>query len=254
MILSPTRPLAASNLSFPMCWASPKGCSMGDSLIFSRCVVTGLGSWFFPVGELCACIFKGWIVLLTVCYFFSSSCWSIRNSRTKISLSPGPGCACTISQRPWMTNSSESCCWMPPEGRRWCASKRWELALPTGGFGARPGPERMFISGCGASGFRWWLSSKESTCVAGDIGDAGLIPGSGRSPGGRNGNPLQYSCLGNPMGRGAWRATSTGSQRVGHYWRDWARMPKVLVDWQIFFWAHCQQTRLSLVMFMVWEV
>ena len=40
-----------------------------------------------------------------------------------------------------------------------------------------------------------------------NAGDAGLIPGSGRSPGGENGNPLQYSCLGNPMDRGAWRAT-----------------------------------------------
>ena len=39
-------------------------------------------------------------------------------------------------------------------------------------------------------------------------GDAGLIPGSGRSPGGGNRNPLQYSCLENPMDRGAWRATT----------------------------------------------
>ena len=37
-------------------------------------------------------------------------------------------------------------------------------------------------------------------------GDVGLVPGLGRSPGGRNGNPLQYSCLGNPVDRGAWRA------------------------------------------------
>ena len=37
--------------------------------------------------------------------------------------------------------------------------------------------------------------------------DVGSIPGSGRSPGGGNGNPLQYSCLGNPMDRGAWWAT-----------------------------------------------
>ena len=42
---------------------------------------------------------------------------------------------------------------------------------------------------------------KESACQA---GDAGSIPGSGRSPGGGNGDPLQCSCLGNPMGRGAW--------------------------------------------------
>ena len=39
---------------------------------------------------------------------------------------------------------------------------------------------------------------------AGDTGDADLIPGSGRSPGEGTGNPLQYSCLGNPMNRGAW--------------------------------------------------
>ena len=52
-----------------------------------------------------------------------------------------------------------------------------------------------------------WRSSKESACNAGDTGDAGLIPGSERSPGEGNGNPLQYSSLGNPMDRGAWRAT-----------------------------------------------
>ena len=40
--------------------------------------------------------------------------------------------------------------------------------------------------------------------------DTGLIPGSGRSPGGGNGNPLQYSCLENPMDREAWRATVHG--------------------------------------------
>ena len=43
---------------------------------------------------------------------------------------------------------------------------------------------------------------------AGDARDAGLIPVSGRSPGGGDGNPLQYSCLGNPMDRGAWQAIS----------------------------------------------
>ena len=44
---------------------------------------------------------------------------------------------------------------------------------------------------------------KESACNAGDTGDMGLIPGSGRSPGGGNGNPFQYSCLENPMDKGA---------------------------------------------------
>ena len=42
---------------------------------------------------------------------------------------------------------------------------------------------------------------------AGDIRDVGLIPESGRSPGGRHGNPLHYPCLENPMDRGAWQAT-----------------------------------------------
>ena len=44
----------------------------------------------------------------------------------------------------------------------------------------------------------------------GDRRDAGSIPGLGRSHGGGNGNPLQYACLGNPMDRGAWRATVPG--------------------------------------------
>ena len=53
----------------------------------------------------------------------------------------------------------------------------------------------------------WWLRGKESARNAGDVG---LIPGSGRSPGEGNSNPLQYSCLENPMDRGAWRATVHG--------------------------------------------
>ena len=51
------------------------------------------------------------------------------------------------------------------------------------------------------------LDSKESACNA---GDPGSIPGSGRSPGEGNDNPLPYSCLGNPMDRGAWWATVHG--------------------------------------------
>ena len=48
---------------------------------------------------------------------------------------------------------------------------------------------------------------------AGDTGDADLIPGSRRSPGEGNGNPLQYSCLANPMDRGAWQAIVHGVTR-----------------------------------------
>ena len=50
---------------------------------------------------------------------------------------------------------------------------------------------------------------KESACNAGDTGDVGSIPESGRSPGEGNGNPLQYSCLENSMDRGAWWATES---------------------------------------------
>ena len=53
----------------------------------------------------------------------------------------------------------------------------------------------------------------------GDVRDVGSIPGSGRSPGAGHGNPLQYSCLQNPVNRGAWQATVHRSQRVGHDWR-----------------------------------
>jgi len=68
-----------------------------------------------------------------------------------------------------------------------------------------PSPYRLQYSVNGISG---WLSPR----------DAGSIPGSGRSPGEGNGNPLQYSCLGNPMDRGAWWATVHWEQNktVGH--------------------------------------
>ena len=55
--------------------------------------------------------------------------------------------------------------------------------------------------------------SKESACNA---GDPSAIPGTGRSPGEGNVNPLQYSCLENLMDRGAWQATVHGVARVGH--------------------------------------
>ena len=56
-------------------------------------------------------------------------------------------------------------------------------------------------------GFPGGLEDKASACNAGDTGS---IPGLGRSPGEGNGNPLQYSCLENPMERGAWRAIVHG--------------------------------------------
>ena len=56
-------------------------------------------------------------------------------------------------------------------------------------------------------GLPQWLSGKEFACNVGTAEDTGLIPGSGISPGGRQGDTLQYSCLENPMDREVWRAT-----------------------------------------------
>ena len=67
---------------------------------------------------------------------------------------------------------------------------------------------------------------KESTC---NVGDQGLIPGLGRCPREGTGNPLQYSCLENPMDREAWWATVHGSA-VGHNWMTNTHMPSVVTS------------------------
>ena len=66
--------------------------------------------------------------------------------------------------------------------------------------------------GCGwkLGGLSWRFSDKESTCQAGDLGS---IPVSERSSGEGNGNSCQYSCLGNPMDRGAWQGYSPWGQK-----------------------------------------
>ena len=76
-----------------------------------------------------------------------------------------------------------------------------------------------------------WLSWEVSLVVkippatAGDIRDLDSIPGFGRSPRGGRGNPLQYSCLENPMDRGAWRATGRGAATSWTCLSDWACAP-----------------------------
>ena len=72
---------------------------------------------------------------------------------------------------------------------------------------------------CKGRGLPRWLSGKESTCQSGDTSS---IPGSRRSPGEENGNPVQYSCLENPMDRGTWRATVRGVAKSQTGLRDWA--------------------------------
>ena len=77
------------------------------------------------------------------------------------------------------------------------------------------------------TGLPWGLSGKEPACQ-----DVGLVPWSGRSPGVGNANPLQYSCLGNPMHRGAWQVTwYMGSQKSWtwlSYSNDNFSFPKLL--------------------------
>ena len=79
------------------------------------------------------------------------------------------------------------------------------------------------------------LVVKNQPANVGDIRDAGLISGLGRSPGGGHGNPLQYSCLENPTDREAWQAASIGSHRVGHNWNNLARTSFALK------WVSCRQ-------------
>ena len=62
-------------------------------------------------------------------------------------------------------------------------------------------------------GLPGWLSGKDSAC---NEGDKSLIPGSGRFPDEENGNPLPYSCPGNPMNRGAWQTTVHGVAKSGY--------------------------------------
>ena len=66
---------------------------------------------------------------------------------------------------------------------------------------------QYFNNGYTGMGLPWRLMVKDPPANAGDVG---WIPGSGRSPGEGNDNPLQYSCLENPMDRGVWQATVLG--------------------------------------------
>ena len=89
-------------------------------------------------------------------------------------------------------------------------SQLWDLGefcVPSGSHFPHP------QNGCNGNSTYFTGLCKESPCSAGDLG---LIPGSGRSPGEGNGNPLQYSCLENAMDTGAWQTTVCGVTRVGH--------------------------------------
>ena len=92
-------------------------------------------------------------------------------------------------------------------------------------------------------GFLGGSGGKNLPANAGDAGDLGLIPGLGRFPGGRNGSPLQYSCLGNPMDRGAWWAIVHG---VTKNW-TWLSMHACIHAWKSWL-----ETITSTVWFFLW--
>ena len=108
-------------------------------------------------------------------------------------------------------------------------TQRWHTSLPL-----NYPLQRAYISLLSLfwMGFPGGASGKESACNA---GDAGSVPGPGRSPGEWHSNPLQYSCLKNPMGREAWRATvysvqsQTGLKRLSAhahlFWRGEQNLP-----------------------------
>ena len=144
---------------------------------------------------------------------------------------------------PWSSriNNNGSMCWYPTD----CVPKPIKISLCFFSSSAGPRNSRVnFLSSClnhvcmvliSSLKIEWCNNeiifnkmlnrysiydnalSMNYACSAGDLGS---IPGLGRSPGEGNNNPLQYSCLENPMGRGAWRATVHGVTRVRHDWND----------------------------------
>ena len=84
------------------------------------------------------------------------------------------------------------------------------------------------------TGFPGGLDSKVSAC---NVRDLDSIPGSGRSPGEGNSNPLQYSCLENPMDTGTWQVTVHGvaknQTRLSDFTRSWARIPMLFSQYRI---------------------
>ena len=97
---------------------------------------------------------------------------------------------------------------MANKGKKW---KQWQTLFPWA-------PKLLWMVTAAMKlrlllGLPCSLNGKESAC---NTGDPGSIPGSGRSSGEGNGNPLQYSCLENPMDSGTWQATVHRVTRVGH--------------------------------------
>ena len=108
------------------------------------------------------------------------------------------------------------------KGRKWVpGSGEGPLTAGLKGWIFRPLQAYFIYYRTSGAGLPRWLSGKDSTCNAGDVRDTGSIPGLGRSPGGEHDNPLQYSCLGNPMDRGAWQATAHRVAKSQTWLNNW---------------------------------
>ena len=135
-----------------------------------------------------------------------------------------------------LTSFSYNVCWIR---ERWETGQLGELfkmkldSLREGGDKVKS-PEDINIQCTWNMGFPGSSDSRASAYSAGDLGS---IPGSGRSPGEGNGNPLHYSCLENPMDRGAWWATIHGVAKSQTWLRDFCVCVCVCVcvcTWNIF--------------------
>ena len=132
------------------------------------------------------------------CYHTTWSATSHPTKGTNLNLLQG---SLPILSLPRKTTASQPQVFMKITKKTGC-----ELSIGTVFFPSSPLDSDIFNS----LGFPGGSVVKDPPANAGDIRDAGSIPGSGRSPGGRNGNPLQYSCLKNPKDGGAWWATVHG--------------------------------------------
>ena len=97
---------------------------------------------------------------------------------------------------------------MGKESKELTREVRWGVLIGSGGPPESIPPSSTMVEGL--------TVSQGPGSLPPNAGDTGQIPGSGRSPGKGNGNPLLYPCLGNPMDRGVCGLQSTGSQRVGY--------------------------------------
>ena len=143
-------------------------------------------------------------------------------------------CVCVL-RRIWLFATPWTGVRQTPLSVKFSWQEYWS-GLPCPPSGGRPDPgikPTCLAFPALAGGLPRALVVKNLPANAGEGRDAGSIPGSGRSPWGVHGNPLQYSCLENHMDKGAWQTTVQGSQRVRNDWSNLAQGYKRTTDYWI---------------------